>query len=119
MANTYSQIHIQCVFAVKNRLSLIHPDWKIELYRYITGCIRNLNHKVLAINGMPDHIHFLIGHRPNQALSDLVQMVKSNSSKWINERNFVKGKFQWQEGFGAFSYSKSQCPTIINYINRQ
>jgi putative transposase len=95
MANTYTQIHIHCVFAVQNRVSLIRPEWKTDLYRYITGCLRNLNHKVLAINGMPDHVHILLGHRPAQSLSETMKIVKANSAKWINEKGYVKGRFQW------------------------
>jgi len=119
MANTYTQIHIQAVFAVQNRQSLIKNEWKGELYKYITGIIQNNNHKVLQINGMPDHIHILFGMRPTQSLSDLMKQVKQDSSKWINNKKFVDGKFSWQAGFGAFSYSKSELPNVINYIKNQ
>lgn len=119
MANTYTQIHIQVVFAVQNRLSLIENDWKDELYKYLSGVIQNHGHKVLQINGMSDHIHILLGLRPTQALADLMQMVKKDSSKWINTKGFVKGKFSWQSGYGAFSYSKNQVPRIIDYIQDQ
>jgi len=119
MANTYTQIHIHAVFTVQNRQSLIANEWKIELYKYITGVIQNRHHKLIAINGMPDHIHILIGMRPNQSLSDLMQDVKGSSSKWINEKRFVKGKFSWQEGYGAFSYSKSELNQVVDYISRQ
>lgn len=119
MANTYTQIHIQAVFAVQNRVSLIHNNWKDELYKYITGVVQNHDHKVLQINGMPDHVHLLIGYRPTQALSDLMQMVKEDSSKWINAKKFVRGKFFWQSGYGAFSYSKNQVPIVIKYIQDQ
>ena len=119
MANTYTQIHIQAVFAVQNRISLIGKDWKEELYKYITGLVQNQGHKVLQINGMPDHVHILLGLRPTQALADLMQMVKEDSSKWINTKGFVKGKFSWQSGYGAFSYSKNQVPRVINYIQDQ
>jgi REP element-mobilizing transposase RayT len=119
MANTYTQIHIQAVFAVQNRISLIDITWKAELYKYITGVIQNHDHKVLQINGMPDHVHLLMGFRPTQALSDLMQMVKEDSSKWINTKGFVKGKFSWQSGYGAFSYSKDQVPRVIKYIQNQ
>ncbi len=87
---TYSQIHIQLVFAVKFREALIQKDWKEELYKYITGIVQNNNHKLLSINGMPDHFHILIGLRPNQALSELVNQIKSNSSKWINDKHFYQ-----------------------------
>ncbi len=119
MANTYTQIHIQAVFAVQNRDCIIGKQWKDELYKYITGIIQNHDHKLLAINGMPDHIHVLFGMRPSQSLSDLLQDIKGNSFQWINNRKFVNGKFSWQEGYGAFSYGKSQIPQVIQYIERQ
>lgn len=117
--STYSQIHLQFVFAVKYRNGSIHPSWKNELYKYITAIVQNNGHKMLCINGMPDHIHILVGMRTNQAVSDLLREIKSNSSKWINERKFVVGKFEWQEGYGAFSYGVSQVKYIINYIQNQ
>jgi REP element-mobilizing transposase RayT len=119
MANTYSQIHIQVVFAVQNRESLIDSKWKNELYQYLVGIIQNHQHKVIAINGMPDHVHILIGLRPSQSISDLMQKVKGDSSKWINRKGFVLGKFSWQEGYGVFSYGKSQIDDVIEYIKRQ
>jgi len=119
MANTYTQIHIQFVFAVKFRNGLIHSSFKDELYKYITGIIKTNNHKMLAINGMPDHIHILIGMRPTQSISELMQIIKANSSKWINEKKFLNVKFEWQEGYGAFSYSKSHVQNVINYIQNQ
>jgi putative transposase len=119
MANTYTQIHIQVVFSVRDRDCIIKRFWKNELYQYITGIIQNHDHKVLAINGMPDHIHILFGMRPTQSLSDLMQDVKGDSSKWINKRGFVPGRFSWQEGFGGFSYGKSQIDNIIDYIKQQ
>jgi REP element-mobilizing transposase RayT len=119
MANTYTQIHIQLVFTVQNRQSLISKDWKDELYRYITGIVHNRQHKVLAINGMPDHLHLLIGQRPAQSLSELVQEIKGGSSRWVNDKKLVKGRFEWQEGYGAFSYGKSQADTVVRYIQQQ
>lgn len=119
MANTYTQIHIQTVFAVQNRQSLIRDEWKGELYRYITGIIQNHGHKVLQINGVSDHIHILFGMRPTQSLSDLMKQVKQDSSSWINNKGFIKGKFSWQSGYGAFSYSKDQLPAVIRYIQNQ
>ena len=119
MANTYTQIHIQVVFAVQNRQSLISEKWEDELYKYITGIIQNYNHKVIQINGMPNHIHILFGMRPTQSLSDLMKKIKGNSSKWINEKGFVRGKFSWQAGYGGFTYSKSQLPNVIQYIKNQ
>jgi REP element-mobilizing transposase RayT len=119
MANTYTQIHIQAVFVVQNRACIIHQTWKEELYKYISGIIRNHGHKVLAINGMPDHLHVLIGMRPTQSLSDLIQDIKGDSSKWINQQGFIKNRFSWQEGYGAFSYSKSHVASVIDYIRNQ
>lgn len=119
MANTYTQIHIQAIFAVQNRDCIIRPIWEDELYKYITGIVQNNNHKMLAINGMPDHLHILLGLRPSQSLSDLMQHIKAGSSRWINENRFVKGKFSWQEGYGAFSYCKSDVPKVIQYIKNQ
>src|SRR6187551_61754 len=119
MSNTYTQIHIQAVFAVKSRIGLIQLDWEHELYKYISGIVSNQGHKLLAINGMPDHIHVFFGMRPLQSLSELMQDIKGSSSKWINEKGFVKGRFEWQEGYGAFSYAKAQVPAVINYIQNQ
>ena len=119
MANTYTQIHIQAVFVVQNRNCIIQRGWKDELYKYITGIVQNNKHKMLAINGMPDHVHILFGFRPSQSLADLMQDIKGSSSKWINEKRFIKAKFSWQEGYGAFSYSKSDLPNVIQYIKNQ
>ena len=119
MANTYTQIHIHFVFAVKFRDGNIQSKWKEDLYKYISGIIQNNNHKLLAINGMPDHIHILIGLRPAQSISDLMKEVKQSSSKWINQNNLTNGHFEWQEGYGAFSYSKSQINQVVSYIQNQ
>lgn len=119
MANTYSQIFIQVVFAVKDRQNLIPDDHKEELYKYITGIIKNNNQKLLAINGMPDHIHILVGIKPSISISDLVRDIKANSSRFINEQGWSKFRFNWQEGFGAFSYGKSQVDNVIKYIQNQ
>ena len=119
MPNTYTQIHIHAVFAVQNRISLISKTWEQRLYQYITGIIQNHGHKLLTINGMPDHIHFLFGMRPTQSLSDLMRDVKGDSSLWINKNKFAAGKFSWQEGYGGFSYSKSQITAVANYIEKQ
>ena len=119
MANTFSQIYIQTVFAVSNRLSLIRPEFKEEVYKYITGIVRNQGHKLISINGIPDHVHILIGLKPSMALSDLVREIKSDSSNFVNEQRFVRGKFSWQEGYGAFSYGHSQLDKIIRYIQNQ
>jgi len=119
MANTYSQIYIHIVFAVKGRSNLISPKWKEEIYKYITGIVSNRTQKLLAINGMPDHVHLLIGLKPDICLSDLIRDVKSGSSKHINDNRFVAGKFEWQKGFGAFSLGHSQLDTIFAYIRNQ
>jgi len=119
MANTYTQIYIQSVFTVQNKISVITPQWHDDLYKYITGIVQNNGHKLIAINGMPDHIHLFIGMKPNQSLSDLMQDVKGDSSKWIHENGLTKGKFEWQAGFGGFSYSISQIDAVVKYINNQ
>jgi putative transposase len=119
MPNTFSQIYIHVIFSVKGRENLIGNQWKEDLYKYITGIIRNKNQKLIVINGMPDHLHLLIGLRPEKSLSDLVRDIKNNSTNFINEKKFVKFKFSWQEGFGAFSYSDSQLDLIVNYIRNQ
>jgi len=119
MANTYTQIHIQCVMAVKCRASLIQPVWKDQLQKYVTGIVQNYGHKVLAINSMPDHLHMFFGFRPNQSLSDLMRIVKSESTKWINEKQFTQAMFNWQEGYGAFSYSRSHVKRVTEYVLNQ
>lgn len=119
MANTYTQIYIHIVFAVKGRENLIQSTWKENLHKYIAGIIKNLSQKLIVINSMPDHVHIFIGMKPDIALSDLVRDIKANSSKFINEKQWVKGKFNWQEGFGAFSHSHSQLETVIQYIQNQ
>jgi len=119
MPNTYTQIYLQFVFAVKYRARVIQPNWKNNLYQYITGIVQNNGHKMLVINGMPDHLHIFIGMMPNQSISDLLKDIKRSSSIWINENKFVKGKFEWQEGYAAFSYAKSQIKNVIAYIENQ
>jgi len=110
---------LQIVFAVQGRRSLIPSIHTQTLYHYITGIIQQQGQKLLAINGMPDHLHLLIGLRPDKALSDLMREVKASSAKFINEEKWLVGKFAWQEGFGAFSYGASQLPQVIRYIERQ
>jgi putative transposase len=119
MSGTYSQIHIQIVFSVKGRENLIHKKNKEELNKYIAGVINNKGQKTLIVNGMPDHIHVFISLKPSMAISDLVRDIKNNSSNFINEKKWVKGKFSWQEGYGAFSYSHSQIENVYNYILNQ
>nr|WP_315263203.1 IS200/IS605 family transposase [uncultured Flavobacterium sp.] len=117
--STYSQIYIQVVFAVKNRQALIADSWEEELYKYITGIVQNKGQKMLAINGMPDHVHIFIGMKPSCCLSDLVREIKKASNSFINEKGFSNYKFEWQEGFGAFSYSHSSLDNVIGYIKNQ
>ncbi len=119
MANTYSQLYVHVVFAVKGRQCPMTTEWKETLYKFITGIIRNQNQKLIIINGMPDHLHILIGMKPDKNLSDLVRDIKSSSSQFIHEQGFVKGKYEWQKGFGAFSVSQSQVPKLIRYIENQ
>ena len=119
MPNTYTQIHIQFVFAVKYRKALLDKAWKEDLHRYITGIVQGHEHKMLQINSMPDHIHIFIGMRPTQSISELMKVVKGESTKWIKEQKDNLNSFAWQEGYGAFSYSKSQVNNVINYIKNQ
>src|SRR5690606_10556679 len=117
--STYSKIYIQVVIAVRGRSSVIASSWEEDLYKYVTGIITNKGQKLIAINGMPDHIHILIGLKPDKSLSDLVRDIKANSSRFINEKGWINGKFEWQTGFGAFSYSHSQLANVIHYIENQ
>ncbi len=119
MAGTFSQIYIQIVFAVKGRGSLINASWEEELYKYMTGIVQNKGQKILAINGMPDHIHVFIGMKPSCCLSDLVREIKKASNEFVNEKKFSKFKFQWQEGYGAFSYSHSNLDNVVKYVLNQ
>ena len=119
MPGTFSQIYIQVVFAVKGRHSMILSTWEEELYKYISGIVRKKDQKMLAINGMPDHIHFLIGMKPSCCLSELVREIKKSSNDFIKEKRFTNYKFQWQEGYGAFSYSHSNLDKVIKYIKNQ
>ncbi|MBV6878943.1 IS200/IS605 family transposase [Epilithonimonas ginsengisoli] len=119
MANTYTQIYIQIVFAVRGKQNLIPRERREELHKLITGIISNRGQKLFAIFAMPDHIHLLVSMSPNILISDLVRDVKAGSSKFINESNWVIGKFNWQEGYGAFSYSKSHLDKVVNYILNQ
>jgi putative transposase len=119
MPGTFSQIYIQVVFAVKGRENRINRNWAPQLHKYIAGIIKGKNQKPIIVNGMPDHIHVFIGLRPVMSIADLVQDIKSNSTNFINENKFVKGRFSWQEGYGAFSYSHSQIENVCNYILNQ
>jgi REP element-mobilizing transposase RayT len=119
MPNTFSQIYIQIVFAVKNRDSIITKTWEGELYKYITGIVQNKQQKMLAINGVSNHIHFLIGMKPTCCIADLVREIKKSSNEFIKEKKFTPFKFEWQEGYGAFSYSHSALNDVIAYIVNQ
>jgi REP element-mobilizing transposase RayT len=119
MAGTFSQIYIQVVFTVKGWENLIGKEWKDELHKYIAGIIKGKEQKPIIVNGMPDHIHVFVGLRPAMAISDLVRDIKNNSSNFINEKRLVKGRFSWQEGYGAFSYSHSHIQNVYDYILNQ
>jgi len=119
MANTYTQIYIHAVFAVQGRQNLIRKENKEELHKYITGIVQNKGQKLIAINSMPDHAHVFIGMKPTIVLSDLVRDVKNNSSNFINEKKWIRGHFNWQKGFGAFSYGHSQIDVVVKYILNQ
>jgi REP element-mobilizing transposase RayT len=119
MPNTYTSNYIHLIFVVKYRQSMIRPEWEEELYKYITGILTKKGHKLFAINGMPDHIHIFFDLNPVSSLSDLARDIKTCSTKWINRKNHNRSKFQWQKGFSAFSYSKSQLPVVARYIKRQ
>jgi len=119
MANTYTQSYFHLVFAVKNRHALIKREWKIELNKYITGIIQNYQHKLLAINSMPDHMHIMIGYNVNQLIPDLVEEIKVSSNKWVKNSGLSKFRFEWQKGYGAFTHSRSQIDAVIKYILTQ
>ncbi len=119
MPDTYTQLYIHLVFAVKYREALIKPDWEERLHKYITGIIQNNGHKLLAINSATDHTHVFIGLNPKQSISDLMRLVKGDSSEFINKEKLTARKFQWQEGYGAFSNSRSQIDGVVKYIVNQ
>jgi REP element-mobilizing transposase RayT len=119
MANTYTQLFIHLVFSPKNGDALIKKAWKDDLEKYITGIVQKNGHKMLAIGAMPDHVHIFIGYNVNQLIPDLVEKIKTSSNFWIKENRLTKFKFEWQKGYGAFSHSKSQKQTVINYIRNQ
>ena len=119
MANTYSQIYVHVVFAVQARECLLKAHFKEDVHKYITGIVQERGQKLIAINSMPDHVHLLVGLKPDLALSDLVRDIKAVSAKFINEKRWMKRRFNWQEGFGAFSYSHSQLGRVISYVQDQ
>ena len=112
-------VNIQFVFAVKYRQATINEEWEDRLQKYITGIVQNNGHKLLAINTMPDHLHFFAGLNPKQSISELMRLVKGDSSEFINKKRFTKRKFYWQEGYGAFSNSRSQIDGVVKYIINQ
>ncbi|MCC6279589.1 MAG: IS200/IS605 family transposase [Saprospiraceae bacterium] len=119
MADVFSQLYIHAVFAVKNRFSLILPEWEESLYKYTTGIVETRGHKMLSIGGMPDHIHIFFGLKPAEAISDLVREIKNATNDYIKEQGFSPYKFDWQAGYGAFSYSRSHMDTVCRYILNQ
>ena len=119
MAGTYSQIYIQVVFAVKGRNNLLQKPWRDEVFKYISGIIKDKNQKPIIVNGVSDHVHLFIGLKPSMCLSDLVRDIKNNATNFIKNSNFIKGEFAWQEGFGAFSYSQSHIDNVYQYILNQ
>jgi putative transposase len=119
MSNTYTQLYVHFVFAVKYRKAVIRSEWEEELDKYITGIVKNNGHKLLAINSVPDHLHFFAGMNPKQSISELMQFVKGDSSEFVNKRKFTTRKFQWQDGYGAFTNSRSQINGVVKYILNQ
>jgi REP-associated tyrosine transposase len=119
MANTFSQIYLQFVFAVKGRQSLVPKQHKEELHKYITGLTQKRKAKMLAVNSMPDHIHLFVGFKPSILIADFMKEVKVESNEFINNKKWARGKFGWQDGYGVFSYSHSHVERVIKYILNQ
>ena len=119
MANTYTQIHVQTVFSVKFRNAVIIPEIQQEVFGYMGQLINDFGHKTLIVNGMPDHVHCFFGLNPKQSIADLMRDLKANSSRWINAQKYFKHRFEWQAGYGGFSYSKSQVDDVVKYIKQQ
>lgn len=119
MADTYTQIYIQFVFAFQNHTNLICPEWEEQLCKYITGIVQKKSHRMIAINGVPDHMHMFVGFRPVDHISEFIKVVKGEPSKWMKDRGTVYGKFKWQEGYGAFSYSRNHIDRVYHYIMNQ
>lgn len=119
MPNTYTQLYIHCVFAVKYRAAMLQTQWDERLRLYISATVQNNGHKMLAINNVSDHLHFLVGLNPNQSISEMMRLVKGDSGEWINKEKLTASKFHWQEGYGAFSYSKTQVDAVVKYIANQ
>ena len=119
MANTYTQINMHVVFSVKGRENILHAKLRPKLFKYISGILSNERQFPLAVNGYKDHVHMFFEMNPKNSLSEIMRIVKSNSSKWINQNKFLPGKFSWQAGYGGFSYSRSQRNNVIQYIMQQ
>ena len=119
MPNTFTQLYVHCVFAVKYRAGMLHTEWDERLRLYISATVQNNGHKMLAINNVPDHLHLLVGLNPNQSISEMMRLVKCDSAEWINKEKLTQQKFHWQEGYGAFSNSRSQVDNVVKYIINQ
>ncbi len=119
MANAYTQLYVQCIFAPKFRAAMMHHEWDERLRTYISTIAKTNGHKMIAINNMPDHLHLFVGLNPNQSISEMMRTIKGDSSEWINKEKLTSRKFQWQEGYGAFSYSRSQIDSVAKYIFNQ
>ena len=119
MPGTFSQIYIQYVFAVKGRENLLQKPWRDEVFKYISGIIKSKDQKPIIVNGVSNHVHVLVGMKPSMTISDLVRDIKNNSTNFINDQKFLKTKFSWQEGYGAFSYAHSQLDNVYRYIANQ
>ncbi len=119
MAGTFYQIYIQFIFAVHGRENLLHKSWRDEVFKYMSGIIKGKNQKPIIVNGVSDHVHVFVGLRPSIRICDLVRDIKNNSSRFINEKKFLPGKFEWQDGYGAFSYSRSHIDNVYKYIENQ
>ncbi|RAI89374.1 IS200/IS605 family transposase [Algoriphagus yeomjeoni] len=119
MAGTFSQVYLQYVFAVKGRENLLLKPWREEVFKYISGIIEGKKQKSIIVNGVSDHVHVFVGLKPSMSISDLIRDVKNNSSNFINKRGFVQNHFDWQDGYGVFSYSHSQLNQVYKYILNQ
>ena len=119
MANTYTQLYVMIIFAVKGRQNVIQEKHEVEIHKYLASIVRTHTQKLICLNGGKDHIHILASIKPDIALSDLIRAIKSNSSKWINTKKWYLGKFHWQKGYAAFSYSYQQLDDLIFYIEHQ
>jgi len=119
MANTYTQFNVQAVFAVRGRENFLLSNFRKELFEYISGILKGIGQFPLAVNGDRDHVHFFFELNPSTSVSDVMEKVKANSSKWINSKKFVPGRFEWQRGYGGFTYSRSQRNNVIQYIMNQ